>query len=576
MSILEKRISELLVEIYGSQAEEISSTLLARLNEFKANQSPGQQAVQRSRFSERDSILITYADQLFENNKQPLQVLKYFLKEFIGASINSVHLLPFYPYSSDDGFSIIDYEVVDPASGEWGDIHKLGENYRLMFDAVINHISQHSDWFQAYLKGDKRFSDYFIEMDPETDLSSVVRPRALPLLTPFETSKGRKHIWTTFSDDQIDLNYQSPELALEMIEILLFYVSHGAEIIRLDAIAYLWKEVGTSCIHLPQTHAMVKLWRAILDLVAPQVLLITETNVPHEENISYFGNGSDEAQLVYQFPLAPLVLDAFLTKNVGVLSSWAERLEIPSEETTFFNFIASHDGIGVRPAEGLLSPAAIEALVAQTQKHGGQVSHKHNSDGSQSVYELNITLYDFLNDPSMRIPETDLARFIASQAVMLSLIGVPGIYFHSLVGSRNCQSCMNETGRSRSINREKYDFQFMWTALKDPNSRPAQVLQRYRELLLVRQNQPAFHPNGAQQVLRLADSVFSLLRISLDKANQVLCLIDVSGEDVIVPLPSSFANAWKDMLTGETFQLTKDRLTIPLGPFQVRWLSPVN
>ena len=328
-----------------------------------------------------------------------------FLDLHLSDAINGVHILPFFPYSSDDGFSVIDYKQVDPNLGSWEDISRLGKNNRLMFDAVINHISQFSMWFQQYRLDEAPFTEYFITVDPNEDMSQVVRPRSLPLLTPVVTPSGMKHVWTTFSPDQIDLNYANPQVQLGIIDVLLDYVEHGAEFIRLDAIAYLWKEIGTTCIHLPQTHAVVKLWRAVLDAVAPDVLLITETNVPHEENISYFGDplpemgGTDEAQLVYNFTLAPLTLNAFQTGDASRLSAWAATLKTSGPGATFFNFIASHDGIGVRPAEGILSTVEVQALVEQTLAHGGEVNYKDNPDGSRSVYELNTTLYDFLNDP---------------------------------------------------------------------------------------------------------------------------------------------------------------------------------
>ncbi|MEJ2096688.1 MAG: alpha-amylase family glycosyl hydrolase, partial [Deltaproteobacteria bacterium] len=172
-------------------------------------------------------------------------------------------------------------------------------SFKIMMDLVLNHVSAESDWFRRYLRGEKRFEHLALEADPSNDLSRVVRPRAWPLLTEFRKDSGETvHLWTTFSADQIDLNFQDVNVLALMVEILLLYVEKGAAIIRLDAIAYLWKEVGTSCIHLPQTHEMVKLFRAILDAVSPGTLIITETNVPHAENISYFGTDFDEAQLV--------------------------------------------------------------------------------------------------------------------------------------------------------------------------------------------------------------------------------------------------------------------------------------
>jgi sucrose phosphorylase len=487
--------------------------------------------------------------------------------------ISAVHLLPFYPYSSDDGFSVIDYKEVDQQMGNWDDLRDLRNCCDLMFDAVINHISSQSAWFQNYLSGQAPYTDYFIEVDPDLDLSQVTRPRAKPLLTEVQTSTGPAHVWTTFSPDQIDLNYANPDVLLEIINVLLFYIEQGARLIRLDAIAYLWKEIGTTCIHLPQAHEVIKLIRAVLDLAAPEVILITETNVPHKENISYFGDQlegalGDEAQMVYQFPLAPLVLHTFRTGDTTILSHWASSLELPFSSAAFLNFIASHDGIGVRPAEGLLSDQDLQALVDQTLAHGGQVSYKTNPDGTQSPYELNITLYDMLNPPEKTPLEVGVKCFMASQAIMLSLAGTPGIYVHSLFGAPNSHHNVERTGRARSINREKYQVNDLENELEDPSSRAAQVFKEYAHMLRIRKAQPAFNPLSSQQILDLDSRLFALLRGNED--NKILCLININADPVEVELSSDLLESrpWADLLTNREYTPGKIRL----DSYQTLWL----
>ena len=306
--------------------------------------------VNDSSLTQADSILITYGDLLRREGTPPLRVLHGFLKEHLKGTVSAVRILPFYPYSSDDGFSVIDYWQVNKELGSWDDISRIGQDFDLMVDAVVNHISSKSKWFQAYLNGDPEYLDFFIEADPDLDYSTVVRPRALPLLTEFETRMGRRHLWTTFSADQIDLNFASPEVLKEWIKLFFFYIQQGARFIRLDAVGYLWKEIGTSCIHLDETHRVVQLLRAVAELANPAAKIVTETNVPHNDNISYFGNGSNEAHMVYQFPLPPLVLHTFIQEDCRALSQWAHSLEDPPGDATFFNFLASHDGVGLMPA----------------------------------------------------------------------------------------------------------------------------------------------------------------------------------------------------------------------------------
>lgn len=515
----------------------------------------------------RDAMLITYGDQVSEPGRAPLATLDTWLAEHLGDTISSVHLLPFYPYSSDDGFSVIDYDVVDPQLGDWEDIGRLARAYRLMFDAVVNHVSAHSAWFEGFLAGDERYADYFITVDQPRDLSTVTRPRTHPLLTTFETAGGPHRVWTTFSTDQIDLNFGNPDVLLAVVDVLLLYAAHGAAYIRLDAIGYMWKQIGTSCIHLPEVHTAVKLFRSVYDAVAPEILLITETNVPHRDNISYFGNGDDEAQLVYQFPLAPLVLNAFQTGSTRHLSGWAAGLETPSEHVTFFNFLASHDGIGVMPASGILSPAEIDALVAQTLQHGGRVGYKTNSDGSQSAYELNITLMDMLSDPQTTTPDEAIDRFMTAQAIMLSLRGLPGIYVHSLVGSHNNLAGMAQTGHNRTINRQKWQRAEIDARLADPQAHEARVLARYLELLRARSSSPAFDVAAGQRVLPAGAGLFAVERTA-PGGERVVCLHNVSAT------PQSYApkggtSASRDIITGAAFDAAG---AVEVAPYASLWL----
>ncbi len=561
---VEARIHAHLQFLYGeTTGRRTAERLWQRLASFRRRHPELRQAPPPAqRLTERDSVLITYGDQVREPHTPPLQTLGRVLQRYAHPAISTVHLLPFFPYSSDDGFSVIDYTRVNPAWGTWDDVEAIGRDFRLMFDAVINHISRHSAWFRRFQDGDPAFAGAFITVDPATDLSQVVRPRALPLLTRVSTAQGPRWVWTTFSEDQIDLNYGDPAVLLRVVDVLLAYVAHGAEIIRLDAIAYLWKKIGTSCIHLEETHRVVKLFRAIFDWVAPGVMLITETNVPHEENISYFGQGHDEAQLVYQFPLPPLVLHTFIHGDSRRLTDWAAALRPPAEGTTFFNFLASHDGIGVRPVEGILTAEETSALVERTLRHGGFVSHKANADGSESVYELNISYFDALSDPQSEEPRPrQVARFVAAHAIMLALQGLPAIYVHSLFGSRSERAAVERTGQKRAINRAKFHRAELETALADPASLRAQVYRALLHLLEVRRHHAAFHPDAPQIVHDWGTGLFVVERRGAGEI--VLTVVNVSEQ--AQPLPELSGGPWRDLLgtaTGST-----------LAPFQVMWLA---
>lgn len=490
-----------------------------------------------ARLTEREVLLITYADQVQEPGQPPLRTLHRFATQHLPGAVSGMHLLPFYPWSSDDGFAVKDFLAVDPACGTWDDVTRLGEHFDLMFDAVFNHVSVQGVWFRGFLADDPAGRDCFITVTGSPDLSQVIRPRTLPLLTEFLSASGPRRVWTTFGPDQADLNFRNPEVLFRVLDTLLFYVAHGARFLRLDAVAFLWKEPGTPCLHLPQTHRIIQLFRAVLDEVAPQVRLITETNVPHADNLSYFGDGTNEAQLVYNFALPPLVLHSFATGNAEKLTRWAQSLTLPSDRVTFFNFLASHDGIGLNPARGILSEEEIDALVARTLAHGGFISYKDAGGGRRVPYEMNINFLDALSDPAAAEPvELAARKMCTAHAILLSLPGVPGIYFHSLFGSRGDRAGAEASGIPRRINREKLELARLESELADAGSLRARVLAGLRQLLGIRHQHPALAPAAPQRVLAIDPRVFAVLRPSQDGADAVLCLQNVSSEPVPLDL----------------------------------------
>jgi sucrose phosphorylase len=573
--MLDAQTTQLLTSIYGN-VPEVLQVGLAKLFETSdavalATESDPASPRPTELWNEQDVVLITYADQIRSGDAPPLAAQnEWLLDQLLDEVISTVHLLPFCPYTSDDGFSVVDYQAVDPSVGTWDDISNMGDGFDLMFDLVLNHASQKHVWFQGYLAGDPKYADFFIDVAPDTDLHQVVRPRSLPLLTPFETESGTKHVWTTFSPDQVDLNYANPNVMLAMLETLVQYAKRGARIIRLDAIAFLWKEIGTNCLHLPQTHAAVKLMRHVLDRVAPGTLILTETNVPHAENISYLGNGDDEAHMVYQFSLPPLLLDAIHSGDTSVIRDWLASLKPPSQQTTFFNFTASHDGIGVRPLEGIVPSERVEKLVEVVRAHGGRVSMRRQPDGSESPYELNICYLDAVANRNEISEAEHSRRFLATQAIMLSIQGMPAIYFHSLVGSPGDEATVEETGQNRRINRHKYDRAELDSALWEAHSLQRRVFDGYRRMLEVRCQQKAFHPSASQTVLDLpGDGLLGFVRQASD-GQKIAVLANLSSSTRSVD-----ASLIDESLRFD--ELAEQRLfagePIPMRAFQVRWLS---
>jgi glycosidase len=548
MSKVEKHLQEIYGEVHTKDLEQFEQ-LIADWSE--------KEWVTPDAPTEKNVYLITYGDSIYEAGKPTLPSLQQFLKEEVGTAITDVHLLPMFPYTSDDGFSVTDYRKVHPELGDWGNIRSFSEDYRMMFDFVANHMSQSSEWFQGYLKDDNKYKDFFIPKDESFDTSHVVRPRTSPLFHEYEGTNGVKTAWTTFSKDQVDVNFKHFPVLLEMTDILLDYAYQGGTSIRLDAIGFIWKQSGTTCIHLPQAHAIIQLWHTVINAFQPNTQIITETNVPHKENISYFGDGTNEANMVYQFTLPPLVLYSFMKHNAKKLTDWAKTIDKVSDEATYFNFLASHDGIGMRPTEGILSEDEKQELVSQVKRNGGEVSYKSNPDGSQSVYELNINYSEALKNQDEDVTENDeVEKMLAAHSILLSVIGVPAIYYHSLLGSKNDHEGLSRSGIPRRINREKLELDQIRKELREDTRRDG-IFTGLKEMIQVRQSEPAFSPYAEQQVLELDEHVFSLKRLNRETGDEVFFAVNTSREEVTIPVPFKGKELKEDRDVGESVTLPR-------------------
>ncbi len=461
--------------------------------------------------------LISYADHFPDNGAAPLEALDQFIENELAEIVDGVHLLPFAPWSSDGGFAVIDYEEVDTRYGTWDDVERITSKRTVMFDAVINHMSAESPWFQGFLAGDEQYAGFFRTSDPDIDTSRVVRPRTSPLLTPFRTTAGETiHVWTTFSPDQVDLDYGNPAVLLRVLEVLARYCRHGAEAIRLDAIGFLWKDEATASIHLPQTHQLIQLMRSFVDEVSPGTILISETNVPHAENISYLGEpGTSEVHAVYQFPLAPLVAHAVLSGDTEVLRTWAAGIDaITGPGRSFLNFLACHDGIGVRPAEGLLDTDQLAIIIDACRANGGHVGERSLADGTTAPYELNTTWFDLMKGPGDGVDErTAIRRHLATHALMFALPGVATVYAHAAFGASNDVDAVVRTGHARDINRTPFaDRAGLVDELRTEGTRAQVVSAGLAALVARRRSSRAFHPEGSMTVLDGPPGVFAVDR----------------------------------------------------------------
>jgi sucrose phosphorylase len=528
---------------------------------------------QKNLWDQRDALMITYGDSLLSEGEKPLATLRRFLNSQMGSSVSGVHLLPFYPWSSDDGFSVLDYSSVNEAVGEWSDVNAIATEYDLMADLVINHCSGRSLWFENFIKGVSPGKDYFFTTSTDADLSKVVRPRTSPLLRQVETAEGIQHVWCTFSHDQVDLDFRNPEVLKQFVKILRHYLDNGIRIFRLDAVAFLWKIPGTSCLNLDETHEIVRLLRTLVEHARPDAVMITETNIPNRENLSYFGN-ANEAHCVYNFSLPPLLVNTLISGDCSYLKQWMMSMPPARNGTAYFNFIASHDGIGLRPAEGLLSETELETLISTMQDFGGHVSWRTLENGQNKPYEINISLIDALQGTSRGADEWQIARFICAHAIMLGIEGIPAIYLHSFLATPNDHHRVENTGHYRAINRHQWQYEELLEALGDESSVHSVVFQRLKGLLQLRGQQPAFHPNATQFTLHLGAALFGFWRQSMDRRQSIFCVHNVSATPQLLALSDINlveTDSWVDLISSERFDGVDQQLL--LEPYRSVWIT---
>ena len=523
-------------------------------------------------WDQSDIWMITYGDSIQREPDRPLRVLKEFLDTRLQGAISGVHILPFCPYSSDDGFAVINYVEVNPSLGEWEDIEAIARKYSLMADCVINHCSSRSLWFDNFKKGEGVGADFFFEASPEEDLSAVVRPRTSALLRPTETANGLRHVWCTFSHDQVDFDFRNPDVLLEFLSIIKLYLDHGVRTLRLDAIAFLWKEPGTNCLNLPQTHEVVRLIRSVCEHYRNDSVIITETNIPNRENLSYFGN-ANEAHVVYNFSLPPLLIHSLLSEDCSHLKTWLMSMPPAQHGTTYLNFIASHDGVGLRPAEGLLSDEELSQLVKTVESFGGKISWRALESGENRPYELNVSLFDALRGTHAGEDDYSVARFLCAHAIMLALEGIPAFYIHSLFGTRNDYKRLENTSQNRAINRHQWQWDELIAVLSEESAH-RQIFDSLQALIRVRKAQAAFHPNATQYTLHINDQVFAFWRQSADRRQSIFALHNISRQEQAISLTALNLIAtddWADLISGEAIDDLRGTLT--LAPYQCVWIS---
>ncbi len=571
------KLHKLLVTIYSSNTKEeinnISNQLLQILDNFSAKSSY-EEISNKERWDESYSVLITYADSVYKNGESTLITLRDLLSKHFGSLSKVVHILPFLKSTSDGGFAVSSYEHLEEKFGNWDDLKNISKKHILMADLVLNHVSSSHPWVQQFIKSQEPGISNVFSPEQNLDWTNVVRPRSSSLFSQVKTNYGSKQVWTTFGPDQIDLNWHNPKMTLYFLILITTYLSHGIKWFRLDAVGFIWKESGTTCLHLPKAHSIVKILRILLNKLLSDGLLITETNVPQKENLSYLVP-EDEAHMAYNFPLPPILLEAIISSKADILNSWIFNWPDLPENTTLFNFTASHDGVGLRALEGLMNEQRIKDLLINCEKRGGLVSHRRLSNGEDKPYELNISWWSAMEDSGIDTNRYQYERFLLTQLLVMALKGVPAFYLPALLASENDIKSFSLTGQRRDLNREKFNYENLSSIFDNPESNANKNLNYLKNAMDVRSKLRQFHPgsqmeslsNGRSDIVVIKrgkgkESVYTIHNITENKINYQL-------NDKDLPELNTNELNMCDLLTSNKYNLKN----ISLDPFKVIWLA---
>ena len=571
------KLYKLLETIYSNNTTEeinfLSNQLLQILDNF-SEKSSYEEISDKERWNQSHSVLITYADSIYKNGEPTLITLRDLLSNHFGSLSKVVHILPFLKSTSDGGFAVSSYDSLEEKFGDWNDLKSISKNHVLMADLVLNHVSSSHPWVQQFIKCQVPGISNVFSPEQNLDWSNVVRPRSSSLFSQINTENGPKQVWTTFGPDQIDLNWQNPKMTLEFLNLIISYLSNGIKWLRLDAVGFIWKESGTTCLHLPKAHSIVKILRILLNNLLDNGVLITETNVPQKENLSYLIT-EDEAHMAYNFPLPPLLLEAIITSRADILNLWISDWPQLPFDTTLFNFTASHDGVGLRALEGLMNEQRIKGLLINCEKRGGLVSHRRLSNGEDKPYELNISWWSAMEDSSRDSKRFQFERFILTQLLVMALKGVPAFYLPALLASENDIKSFSMTGQRRDLNREKFKLDNLVSVLNNPESNANKNIKYLGNAMDIRSKLEQFHPSSEMECLSKGrsdivvikrgkgpKSVFAIHNMTENKINYQLDDYD---------LPELIDNDFnmKDFLASTKYNWKN----ISLDPFQVIWLG---
>jgi sucrose 6(F)-phosphate phosphorylase len=477
--------------------------------------------------------LITYPDSMGGDLKSLNHVLlNYFPEIFKGG----VHILPPFPSTGDRGFAPLTYLEIEPKFGDWDDIKAIGENFDVLLDLMVNHISRQSKYFQDFLeKGRKSdYADLFITLDKiwedgnpvQADIDKMFLRRTLPYSTfTIEETGEEEKVWTTFGktdpSEQIDFDIESEKVKQLFTVFFMNFKEQNVKIVRLDAVGYVIKELGTSCFFVePEIYKFLDWIKELADSLDIELLPEVHSHYSIQYKLADYGCW------IYDFILPYRILDTLVNKTSADLCDYLKNR--PEKQ---FTMLDCHDGIPVKPdMDDLIDTKEAKKLVDVCLDRGSNLSlilsEEHKAEDGFDVHQIRCTYYSVLN--------CDDDAYLAARAIQFFAPGVPQVYYVGLLAGENDHENIKETGDGREINRHNYTLEEIEQSLEK------EVVKRLLKLIRFRNEYDAF--NGKFKVLESAtdevrltwqnDEKYCTLFIDLKTNKAVIDYIDENGKEV--------------------------------------------
>lgn len=526
--------------------------------------------------------------------------------------INMLHIMPMLdcpPEHSDGGYAVRDFYRIDPRFGTTEDVEALAATLKkrdmlLVLDVVVNHTSNEHEWAQRARQGDKKYQDYFFVFDDrETpDIFEETMPEIFPLIAPgnftWDAEMG-KWVMTVFHSYQWDLNYRNPAVLIEMIDIILYWANQGADILRLDAVAFLWKKIGSVCQNEREAHLLLQLMKDCCQVTAPGVLFIAEAIVAPSEISKYFGEdaiNAKECEIAYNATLMALLWDAVATKNAALLNQGIKRHPIKLERATWLNYVRCHDDIGLGFDDHDVRLAGYDPAMHRrflvdyfTGRFPGSPArglpfgeNPKTGDAriSGSLASL-VGLEAALESQDAAAIDDAIKTIVLLHSVILSFGGIPLLYYGDAIGAINSLEYLADASKAadnRWINRSNFD----WNKAKKRHQTGTveqRIFSALKKMIVLRKETTAFADMDNRQLLDVDTPnllVFSRVDPS-NSRNRVLVVANFNVEAQTLPSDALISNgflqpeAMKDLCTGERIEVSNDMIVLP--PLSCLWLT---